>query len=254
MFSLVELNQNPGEWSETPGDWLYQQRMAPYPPVIYFFPPKVGAGAIFPSEEPPAPTAWVSFAKPGLRFRGEAPRRQTPRHRVQVGAIFGEAPPYSPDPWFPRLRTLRGLRQKPKPKRWQGRRELPATLFPDSTPFDWFPMANHAVKFRRFPRIAKGSQRRPSQPILGESFTLVVPILVQWDSLAPVRSRRHQQLVSQILNSLIMGGELIETDVHEWQLGFVAEDPQDWSLAKPETVAGAIDRLAAKVASLGILP
>lgn len=96
------------------------------------------------------------------------------------------------------------------------------------------------------------SGRRETSPAIlpGPGIRVVIPLLVQFDPAASIRSRRHQQLVTQILNSLILQGQLIETSPTVWALGFVPGDIQDWSSTLPDTVSEALDRLAALLASL----
>ena len=75
--------------------------------------------------------------------------------------------------------------------------------------------------------------------------------LVSYDPKASVRSRRHQQIVSQILNSLIGAGSLARAaNGEDWEIGFVTTDIQKWAPGEPTTLQEALDRLATLAKSL----
>lgn len=75
--------------------------------------------------------------------------------------------------------------------------------------------------------------------------------LVQYDPRTSTRSRRHQQLVSIILNSLIQRKELQLDGAVTWVLGYDAGNKLSWAGANPPaTITDALDRLAALLKTL----
>jgi hypothetical protein len=88
---------------------------------------------------------------------------------------------------------------------------------------------------------------RPPDPIK-------IPCLVPTDPNAPTRTREHCDLVSVILNSLIMQRELIresgETARGTWKLGYVPAVYQNWGNPAPTTIKDALDQIAARLKAL----
>jgi hypothetical protein len=88
---------------------------------------------------------------------------------------------------------------------------------------------------------------RPPDPIK-------IPCLVPTDPNAPTRTREHLDLVSVILNSLIMQRELIreagQTARGDWKLGYVPETYQNWPDPPPKTIREALDMIAARLQAL----
>lgn len=69
------------------------------------------------------------------------------------------------------------------------------------------------------------------------------PFLIPWDEHAEhKRSRQHEQLVSQTLNSLLRSGELVGTP-DQAALGYNASNPAAWPPGTPTTVQDALDTL-----------
>lgn len=75
------------------------------------------------------------------------------------------------------------------------------------------------------------------------------PKLVPFDRMTFSRSRRHEEVVSAILNSLILNGTIILIDKSKFDLGYTPATPADWTDPPPTTIWEAIDRLAAVAAS-----
>jgi hypothetical protein len=80
------------------------------------------------------------------------------------------------------------------------------------------------------------------------------PAPVGFDPMAPDRTRRHQQVVREILNSLIFQNELVNTKALTWDLGYTPSVIANWGYVPPVTVAEALDRIAAALVALGKIP
>lgn len=87
-----------------------------------------------------------------------------------------------------------------------------------------------------------------------------VPLLVPWnpDKAYPQISRLHEELVAQIMNSLITRFQLVRTlnptlRVLDWDLGYVPANPQNWNTA-PTKVGEALDMIAKALVALGHIP
>lgn len=88
---------------------------------------------------------------------------------------------------------------------------------------------------------------RPPDPVK-------VPALVGYDPKGSVRSRGHEEMVANILNSLIIRKELVsvvgQPARRVWTLGYTPNVLGDWDSPPPTTLADAIDRLAAALEAL----
>lgn len=74
--------------------------------------------------------------------------------------------------------------------------------------------------------------------------------LITWNTEGPTKSRHHERVVAEVLNSLIRHVQLRRLDVDTWKLGYVAALPGNWTGNTPQTVGEALDRLVAVVTKL----
>ena len=114
----------------------------------------------------------------------------------------------------------------------------------------WFPQRATRQEIPVEPPGPAQTRPLPSPETFSGTPRVPPQILVHYDEQATTRSRRHQQIVANILNGLIRQGDLVQTDIGEWELGFFASDQQDWSGGVPDTVAEALDRIATAIKAL----
>ncbi len=83
-----------------------------------------------------------------------------------------------------------------------------------------------------------------------------IPLLVTWNQAADSRTRQHERVVSEIMNSLIRNLAILRTEVEIWELGYAPSDDTSWadSVQLPLTVTEALDRIAAALVALGMKP
>lgn len=213
---------------------------------------------LFPASTPPVVTDWIPFprvemAPPPAYQPTQMWQRPVPAYLLPSG-----------DPtWFPHeIRQLREARfpgppvylPTPAPDRKpEAGNIFVAPVIPPATP--WIPATIKQTREALMP----GPPPYPPTPVVvrpisyifpGSGVRVILPQLVEFDPRASIRSRRHQQLVAEILNSLIRSGELIKVGPNEWALGFMSGNDLNWAAASPDSVNEALDRLAALLAAL----
>lgn len=190
------------------------------------------------------------------RFEWLDLRRPRPEPRRSIAGIF-PGTTFTVSPWQPFA-----VKWEPLPPGWEHEptklRPIAGALFPGTT-FTVSPWQPFAIKrtdpIEEYPHSPTLRPKPSPATFLGPArFVAAGP--VQWDPQASVRSRRHQQLVAQILNSLVQRGELALLAPNTWVDGYVPGNAQKWAPGAPKTVAEALDRVAAllKVLNGGVGP
>lgn len=69
------------------------------------------------------------------------------------------------------------------------------------------------------------------------------PALIPYDHKQTTVTRRHQQMVCILLNSLITQGLAVENPTGVWDLGYTPADQTHWAPGPPATIGEALDRI-----------
>lgn len=185
-------------------------------------------------------TRWLPISRaktpePVPAVQESAPPRQFPWDAVR-------------DRWFPLNRT-----RSPEPE--------PAVQEPIARrlPFPWYapplPWIPGTTRKRPEPEpLPVGMVARKNYPAgLFPGFRSRSKNFIPWNHAAEVATRKHEQLVSELLNSLILGNRIVQTAATTFDFGYQTTG-SSWAGAAPTTVAAALDRIAAALVTLGIYP